>query len=264
VEAILKETSNERIVQESLAELASEMPQAPPLSKAPFRETLEAPVEEPQSSSELTALKSPELSEKNPAVGDTQDQELLAHSFSVEQAYTKTTVRVPFRPNDRHAVCRARLNIDDNLLLEPTDTVEMVGRQDVSWTVAINDDGAILSIYLRSIPAKSWYIATAVHLRMETDVERPIGPKDATQVCARLQNYLRWLDHHRLIGESMQANRNTRSTATSGLIEIEKQIKAAEKSLHQWLAIEKLVLAFYRQNAFDLQLASSSDKLLPP
>ena len=49
--------------------------------------------------------------------------------------------------------------------------------------------------------------------------------------------------------------------AIAGLEEIEKQSKAAEKSLKTWVAIEELVRAFFQENAFEIELASAMDQL---
>lgn len=256
----LNTTNDEAIVQASLAESTSENSFDLSQATKPFPETLDA-VPEPSEDSMEKATTSEgnavdKLSTENPS-----ESGFVAQTFPIKQPQSKSTIRVPFKPIDKQAVCRVKLKMGDNVLLKPEDSVELVGRQDTAWTIALTDDSFNLKVYLRSIPAKSWYVATAVRLSVGLNTEFPIGKDDATRVCIRLQNHLNWLDQNRLIGESMRSNRKTRSMAIAGLEQIETQTKSTEKSLKNWLAIEKLVLAFYQDNAIELELASSSDKL---
>ena len=147
------------------------------------------------------------------------------------------------------------------MLMTPEEPVELVGRHDMSWTVSFKDDSMSLAVYLRTKPAKSWTIATAVRLKMSPEIQIPIGPKDAAQVCFRLQNYLRWLEQNRQYGEAMRSNKKTSAMAKAGLAEIEKQVKATERSLKNWILVDDLVRAFYSSNALELELASSREKL---
>jgi hypothetical protein len=256
----LNQTSDESIIQESLTAAGSEnhfnlskatQPFAVPLDDVAAQDSME----QAKASTDSTLEKIPE---------NTTATGFVTESFSVRQAQFKSMIRVPFKPNDRQAVCRVKLKTVDPLLMKPEEAIELVGRQDTGWTVALNDDSVQLKIYLRSIPARSWNIATAVRLKWGTDSEIPIGKNDATQVCLRLQNYLRWLDQSRQVGESMRSNRKTRSMAMAGLEQIEKQTKSTEKSLKHWMAIEKLVLAFYQENSIELELASSMEMLPKP
>jgi hypothetical protein len=254
----LSKSNDEAIVQESLAVAASE--HSGDLSKAtqPFAEPLDqATTPEIMGEAAVSAN-----SATDKLSGSTSDPGFVAQSVSIRQAQFKSTIRVPFKPNDRQAVCRVKLNMADDVLLKPAEAIVLVGRQDTGWTVALDDDSVNLNIYLRSVPARSWYIATAVRLKLGIDTEIPIGKNDATQVCLRLQNYLRWLDQSRQVGESMRSNKKTRSMAMAGLEQIEKQTKSTEKSLKHWLAIEKLVLAFYEENAIEVELAAS-EAMLP-
>ena len=229
----------------------------PILTTPPFSESLDAA--NPDQTMEASAM-APEVAKSDNEVAE---QGIFEHSIPLQQAQSKQTIRVPFKPNERQAVCRARLRIAQDVLQKPVEAVKLVGRQDTVWTVALKDDSVSLLVYLRTKPSRSWYIATTVRVKLGPESEFPIGPRDATQVCLRLQNYTRWLEQNRLLCESMRSNSKTRSMALAGLDEIDKRIKATQKSLETWINIEELVRVFYRENALELELASSTELLQP-
>ncbi len=262
VEALLKKSDDNPSPEPSplnptVEDLAGMPTASPPFGEPLGMDNLVPLIEEPTTASTGgKALLQP------PAVEGQAEQGFLAQSIAIQQAQGKKSIRVPFKTNERQAVCRAKLKIADDMLLNPVEPFELVGRQDTVWTVAFKDDSVRLLVYLRTKPAKSWYIATSIRAKLGPGIEFPIGPQDATQVCSRLQNYSRWLEQNRQLCESMKDNKKMRATAIAGLDEIQKKMKATDKLLKTWIAIEELARVFYSNCTIEVELASSHE-LLP-
>ncbi len=214
-----------------------------------------------------TTDESSHVAESVPAIASDTKSLPEVGSFHAEQpisnSFNKTSIRIPFRPQEKSSICRVQLDVPKNVLYKPENPYVLSGRQDVSWTVALEDDSVSLKVYLRSKPARAWYIATAVRVKLSTEVEFPLGPTDAINVCARLQNYLASLDKQRSMLEAMKSNSKVRSNATDALKVVDKEIKQTDKNLKTWREIQELATIFYHSNAIKLDFASSEDRLPP-
>ncbi len=184
----------------------------------------------------------------------------VQETWTANRSLTKTTFRVPFRPLEKNAVCRAELKLPEGLLHKPEGTLLLAGKQDVSWTVALEDDSVSLVVYMRSKPARSWYVATAVRAKVN-DVEFPLGPTDAQSVVQRLIARNRWLGQQRAMLESMKSNPKMKSGCTEAIREIDKEVKKTDKSLIAWQELASLASAFYKSHKIELCLAEANDRL---
>jgi len=261
VEAILKKPAEGDSVEQQLSNPTPDDVAAMPSATKPFDEPLEADMPESLMENQDSTASAEKASPEQPPADGPPEHGAVTQSITIQQAQSKKIIRVPFKPNDRQAVCRAKLTIPPDMLQNPVEPVELVGRQDTAWTVAVKDDSVSLLVYLRTKPAKAWYVATSVRAKLGPGIEFPIGPQDATQVCLRLQNFSRWLEQNRQLCESMKSNKKTRATAIAGLEEIEKRMKSTDQLLKSWIAIEELARAFYSQSSIELELASSHEYL---
>lgn len=197
------------------------------------------------------------------AADATEESGFLQESWTANRAIAKTTFRVPFRPLETNAVCRAELKLPKDLLYKPEGPLLLAGKQDVSWTVALEDDTVSLVVYLRSKPARSWYVATSIRAKVN-DVEFPLGPSDAQAVVQRLLARNRWLDQQRAMLDSMKSNPKMKSGCTAAIREIDKEVKKTDKSLEAWQALASLASAFYKSHRIELGLAASNEQLPAP
>ncbi|MDZ4848070.1 MAG: hypothetical protein SGI77_02150 [Pirellulaceae bacterium] len=112
VEAILKNTDEAKIIEQSLGQSADGKSIEMQATTAPFGEPLDAPMapEAADSSASTNATGTEPSNDIKSDVG------FLTQSLSIKQALYKTTLKLPFKPNDRKAVCRVQLKLAADLL----------------------------------------------------------------------------------------------------------------------------------------------------
>jgi hypothetical protein len=261
VQEMFAKRDSQKVVEEALLAPSIDMPaRADGAASTPFSEPL-------ASNDEMTlandANKEAEPAETDPKSKSLPETGSFQASRPISKSMEKATFRMPFRPQEKKSICRVQLDVPKNLLYKPEDPYVLLGRQDVSWTVALEDDTVSLRVYLRSKPARAWYIATAVRVKLSPDVEFPIGPSDAINVCSRLQNYLASLDKQRSLLEAMKSKSKLRGNATDAIKVVDKEIKQTDGYLKTWREIQELVAVFYSSNRIRLDFASSEDTLPP-
>jgi hypothetical protein len=184
-------------------------------------------------------------------------------SWSPTKSLEKKSIRVSFVPRDKVSVCRIHLSIPEPIQLKPEEPLIVAGRQDVFWDLAIEDDTVSLKVYLRSKPARAWYIATAVRVKLASAAEFPLGPTDANIVCSRLHSYLLSLDKQRSTLQAMTTDSKFRTKVKDAMKAVDEEIKQTDKNLKTWREIQELSKYFYESAVFQIDFASSESNLPP-
>ncbi len=171
---------------------------------------------------------------------------------------------------DPRPVCSARqgcrmprtaLDTRSNPHIKPEEPIIVAGRQDISWNLALEDDTVSLKVYMRSKPARAWYIATAVRVKLATEAEFPLEPTDATFVCTRLHNYLLTLDKQRSSLQTVNPDSKNRSKIKDAVKAVDEVIKQTDKNLKTWREIQELSKFFYESAVIKIDFASSEGDL---
>lgn len=261
VQKLFEERDDKKIVEESLPVAGSEFSSSSSTA-TPFAEPLEADAPEVMSDSGIiisgTSTAEPTDSESE---NGAEAKALNSQKWTFAKSLDKRLIKVPFRPSDKSAVCRVRLVAPPELQMLPEGPVLLGGKQDAKWRVAFEDEAVSLNVYLRSKPARSWYIATAVCASIDGDRQFPVTTNDAQLVCKRLQLHLKWLDQQRVMIDKAKQNSRLRSSAYDAIREVDKQIKQTEQSLSSWQEVSKLVSLFFSSCSFELDFAVESDAL---
>jgi hypothetical protein len=146
------------------------------------------------------------------------------------------------------------------MLYRPEGSMLIAGKQDVSWLIALKDESASLTLYMRSKPGRNWSIATSVRAKFEAS-EYSIGPGDAQAIVQRLQFRFKWLAEQKQLVETAKANAKVKSDLIEALREIDKESTRTEKSLAAWQEIAVLSDRFYKGHEIRLTFATANDQL---
>lgn len=186
---------------------------------------------------------------------------VLEEKWKLENIPFKASYKVPFVTADKTSVCRVRLRLGDDMLVKPMEPVVIMGRKDVSWTVALEDDAASLHLFLRSKPGRTWVVLAAMRLKLEDGSEIPIVPGQTAHQRRQLEEFLLNLEQQREVLDNLRFSRRQRNMVMQLKPVVEQKRKEIEKSIKLWEKIDELVNAFFLSHELEMTFASREEFL---